>query len=283
MKEKTFVKDLIESIVLGIVIGILIIFGIVQYQNKNATKLAIKELQNQIIDIQEAYNNLLDNDIELTKEIQEINRNIQKEPNIKQLLNSSVFVKSEFGLGAGTVIKKTETEMYVLTCYHVVAEIIEMNKKGYNTKPSVGYTKIDNLNRIAGMVVYGAKIIKYDEDNDLALLKINVIDDNLEVVSIAEIYPEQGETIYSVGNPLGFLRTISKGILSRITEKFYISDNTTTYGNSGGGLFNKDGELIGIPVQLGYIYNLEGSLSPETSLGKSVKLSIIKDFLEGAF
>jgi S1-C subfamily serine protease len=82
------------------------------------------------------------------------------------------------------------------------------------------------------------------------------------------------------------MRTVSKGILANKIVGFYLTDSTTTFGNSGGGLYNKKGELIGIPSNvLGYAGGLdkEGKVTfvPESSLGLSRDLPTIKAFLEG--
>jgi S1-C subfamily serine protease len=234
----------------------------------------LQELQEQIEKNNTGDNELLKKITNLLSTIDELKRN---NVDIDKLLNSDVFVMSIFGEGAGTVIKKTENNMYILTCAHVVKEIYEFNKQGLKFGVSIGYSKSDKRDIIAGMIVYGAEIIKYDEENDLALLKTFIVDDNLIAINITNTEPQKGDIVYSVGSPLGLLRTISKGILSNKIEGFYVSDNTITFGNSGGGLYNINGELIGVPARvLAYDNN-----SPESSLGLSINLQIIKDFLRG--
>jgi S1-C subfamily serine protease len=267
-------------------------------------------------DINNRYNQLINNELELLKQFKEesnksaenlklsekytvleldlIRKNINKisqkiyltDEILYNILNSDVFVDGIFGQGAGTVIKKTNENMYILTCAHVVEDIYKINQEGIHITGKLGYSKTDNKNLIKGLILYSYEIIKYDEKNDLALLKTSVIDDNLIAIDISETEPEKGDTIYSVGSPLGNLRTISKGILSNKIEKFYISDNTITYGNSGGGLYDNKGELIGVPSNvMGYNggINKEGEeqIIPESGLGLSINLQIIKDFLKG--
>jgi len=189
-----------------------------------------------------------------------------------RLLNASVLIVNGFGEGSGTVIKKTDTEMYILTCYHVV--------EGTDVV-SVGYNKTDKTGRIGGMVIFAGEVIKTDIDNDLALVKTFVVDNNLEVVTLAKNEPKRGDTVYTVGNPLGIPRNISKGILSNKIDGFYITDALTTFGNSGGGLFNRDGELIGVPIKVP-VYGMTNDYLPvpESSLGHSISLPIIKEFLK---
>jgi S1-C subfamily serine protease len=218
--------------------------------------------------------------LKLDSEIKQIKNQI-KEVDKQKIINGSVFVRGIEGLGSGTVIKKTEEAMYILTCHHVVEDVIEFNEKGYELGASIGYSKTDTLNKVAGIMAYGAEIIKYDEEKDLALLKVFFIDDELVEIKIAEEEPQKGDIVYSVGNPLGLLRTISKGILSNKIEGLYISDNTITFGNSGGGLYNNKGELIGVPSQVQIYGYTESMPVPESSLGQSRDLQTIKDFLKG--
>lgn len=202
------------------------------------------------------------------------------------IINGSVFVQSMIGSGSGTIIKKTEDSMYILTCYHVIAPNYEAQKKGFKIGVTIGYSKEDKTDKTDGLTVYGAEIIKADKENDLALLKTSITDKDLNEIKIAEISPEKGDIVYSVGHPLGLMRAISKGILTAKVEGYLISDTTMTYGNSGGGLFNIRGELIGVPSQVvgydgGLDENGEVSFIPESGLGMSINLLRIKDFLIG--
>ena len=282
--------------------------------NGKVNKLA-KIVDEQYLEVDERYNQVIDNEIELLKQIQENFNNSdltdkellakvividnaikdlkENRIDIQKLLKSDVFVMDLFGEGAGTIIKKTNTNMYILTCAHVVQNIYGINQYGMKMAVTIGYSKTDEKDKIGGLIVYGTEIIAYDEENDLALLKTSIVDDNLEVVNLAETEPEKGDKVYSIGSPLGLYRTISAGIISNKLEGFYFSDQTTTFGNSGGGLYNAKGELIGIPSnvigyamakRLGYekyLQNEEGKFIPETSLGLSISLFRIKEFLRG--
>jgi S1-C subfamily serine protease len=197
-----------------------------------------------------------------------------------KMLNGSVFIQTLFGLGSGTIIKKTIDGMYILTCYHVISELAEFQEGGVIIPATVGYVKDDRTGKEQGVVVYAATIVKTDKENDLALLKTSIIDDTLNVIKLANTEPSKGDVVYSVGNPLGIMRTLSRGILGNHKEGFYFTDNTTTYGNSGGSLLNINGELIGVPSQcLGY--SVAEEFVPETSLGLSIDLLRVKEFLRG--
>lgn len=205
-----------------------------------------------------------------------------KEPDLEYLLSGVVAVFGLESQGSGVVIKKTNNKMYILTCNHVIDDIMEFNKKSFvNLGAIVGYIKFDKNYKEVGNILYGAEIIKTDKENDLALLRVDIIDEYLNDINIAEKEPEKGDVVYSVGNPFGLFRTVSKGILSNKIDRGYLSDNTETFGNSGGGLFNKKGELIGITYQV-FTYGMSDIMPiAESSLGCSVRLDIIKEFLKG--
>jgi len=216
-------------------------------------------------------------DRELNKKIE--NLKSSQEADVSFLLKTSVFVNGKTSMGSGTVIAKSKTRTYILTCNHVIEDILNQTIEP-QTGAIVGYNLFNIYGAIDGTVVYGASIIKSNKEMDLALLRIEFVDPNMEVAKIAETEPVSGDIIYTVGNPFGMLKTVSKGILSNHQEMYYIHDNTTTFGNSGGGLFNVNGELIGVPSQVPG-YNTGFAFIPESGLGMSIDLSTIRLFLEG--
>ena len=102
---------------------------------------------------------------------------------------------------------------------------------------------------------YAAKVIGSDPDSDLAVIKVEaeglthaVFGDSSKLVV--------GEEVVSIGNPLGNLGgTVTNGIISALAREVTISGTQMTLlqtnaavnpGNSGGGLFNMSGELVGV-------------------------------------
>lgn len=200
--------------------------------------------------------------------------------NIETLISSAVSVVGLSGIGSGTIIKKTNKHMYILTCYHVIVTNVDMTAEGEKPYTFIRYSKTDVLGRVLTYITYSAEIIKTNKNKDLALLRTDEVDDNLNEVKITSTVPELGNIIYSIGCPLGLERTISRGILSNHLEGFWVSDNTTTFGNSGGGLYNIKGELIGVPSNV-YGYSVMQYFVPESGLGLSIDLFTIKNFLFG--
>ena len=127
---------------------------------------------------------------------------------------------------------------YVLTNYHVVEGSSSISVAMYDGKS------------------YDAQLIGYDENNDIAVLKIDATDltpvilgdsDNLNV----------GDDVVAIGNPLGELTfSLTSGAISALDRTITMQNGTTmnlmqtdcaiNSGNSGGALFNMYGEVIGI-------------------------------------
>jgi serine protease Do len=104
---------------------------------------------------------------------------------------------------------------------------------------------------------FSAKLIGADTRTDVALLKIEARD--LPVVKIGKpAEMEVGEWVAAIGSPFGFENTISAGILSAkgrsLPAETYVpylqTDVAVNPGNSGGPLFNLNGEVIGINSQI---------------------------------
>lgn len=93
-----------------------------------------------------------------------------------------------------------------------------------------------------------------DKANDLCVFAIP--DGNFSPAKIRKIATlKLGEEVYAIGNPNGAYRRISRGVLSYIHQSedkvFIETDVSTNHGSSGGGLFDSDGNLVGITTRAG--------------------------------
>lgn len=145
-----------------------------------------------------------------------------------------------FQSGTGFVIEENGT---VITNYHVVANIIDKS----NSKLRVLFSNDS---------IYEAKVFNYDKTSDIAVLKI-VNDENKKFPAITwGDKPKLGGHAIIIGSPIGLDFSVSFGIISavdRIIPKasppfvpFVQTDASMNRGNSGGPLFDADGEVIGI-------------------------------------
>ena len=133
---------------------------------------------------------------------------------------------------------------YVLTNYHVISTA---HQYGY----SVSVLTYDGT-------TYQATIVGVDEDNDIALLKIDA--SGVTPVTFGDSDSMAvGDTVYAVGNPLGELEfTMTSGMISALDRTITTSDGTDSginmfqidaavnAGNSGGPVYNTSGQVIGI-------------------------------------
>jgi len=118
-----------------------------------------------------------------------------------------------------------------------------------------GLTSEDSLEiKIYTGETYKARVIGYDTRTDLAVLKIDA--KNLPYVSFADSSKLLlGQDVIAIGNPLGLGISCSNGIVSALEKEIYVNNVYMTViqtnaavnaGNSGGGLFDINGNLVGI-------------------------------------
>ena len=112
----------------------------------------------------------------------------------------------------------------------------------------------DIIVSVNGSTEYKAKVIGTDPYMDLAVLQI-VSDEKFETVSFGDSDKARvGDWVIAIGNPYGFGGTVTSGIISSRNrdigltryDDFIQTDASINLGNSGGPLFNLDGEVIGI-------------------------------------
>lgn len=176
--------------------------------------------------------------------------------------------KETVGSGSGVIIT---SDGYIVTNNHVVsgAEAIKVY--------------------LQDGTEYEAQLIGTDSYTDLAVIKINA--ENLPAATVGSSSTLMvGDTIYAIGNPLGVLATsVSKGIVSGLDREVTVDGQQMTLmqvnasvnpGNSGGGLFNADGELVGIVNSKASGENVEG-------IGFAIPMdtakSVITDLMDHGF
>jgi serine protease Do len=141
------------------------------------------------------------------------------------------------GQGSGIIFSE---DGYIVTNYHVVE----------NAKTIV--VTLNNNKEVK------AKLINYDSENDLAVIKIT---DKTDIPGVAEFGDsdklEAGELAVAIGNPLGkeLLGSVTAGVISAVNRVIEVegkkytlvqTDAAINPGNSGGALVNSKGQVIGI-------------------------------------
>ena len=177
----------------------------------------------------------------------------------------------ESGAGSGVIIS---SDGYILTCAHVVS----------------GASQITGT---IGDTDYTATVVGEDDTSDVAVLKIDATGLTPATVGDSDSL-SVGDSVLAVGNPLGELGgTVTSGIVSALNRSVTIQGTSSTNtmsliqmdasvspGNSGGGLFNMNGELIGL-------VNAKSSSSDAEGLGFAIPINdaiqVAQDLLENGY
>ena len=177
----------------------------------------------------------------------------------------------ESGAGSGVIIS---SDGYILTCDHVVSGA-------------------SNITVTIGDKDYTATVVGEDSTSDIAVIKIDA--DGLTPAIVGDSDKlAVGDNVLAVGNPLGELGgTVTSGIVSALNRSVTIQGTSSTNtmslvqmdasvspGNSGGGLFNMNGELIGL-------VNAKSSSSDAEGLGFAIPINdaikVAQDLLENGY
>lgn len=141
------------------------------------------------------------------------------------------------GTGSGTILDKAG---HILTNYHVIEDARE-----------VVVTLYDGVTR-------DAKFVGADPVNDIAVIKVDAKPEVLEPARLGDSSNlKVGLRVFAIGNPFGFERTLSTGIISSLNRSLQVRGNRTIKsiiqidaavnpGNSGGPLLDKQARLIGM-------------------------------------
>ena len=193
---------------------------------------------------------------------------------------SGVIVDMEFENEGSTAAswKSRSDVVYILTCHHMVAgtgafevyipdETCSYTNDNYVFKGYIGSEKPSKYNAQG----YAVTLVGGDFESDIALLKLDL---NIAAKSGTKLSADKivkaklpstvvgytvrkGETVFSVGNPTGTLPgSVASGVVSWLERETAVDSVgnmtlmqiavSTNPGNSGGGLYNLYGELVGI-------------------------------------
>jgi Do/DeqQ family serine protease len=193
--------------------------------------------------------------------------NISNDFSLEDLIFGRRQQRPLIGTGSGVIISP---DGYIITNLHVVknADKIEITTNSNQT--------------------FDAELVGSDDQNDIALLKIN----SNEVLSYATFGDSDstqiGEWVLAVGNPFNLNSTVTAGIISaksrnldpsgRTTQSYIQTDAAVNPGNSGGALVNTKGELIGINTA---IQSQTGSyIGYSFAVPSNIARKVIEDIME---
>ena len=134
-----------------------------------------------------------------------------------------------------------------------------INEQGYIVTNNHVVENADNLEvTLANGKKMPARLVGRDSSSDLAVIKIDVSGEKLQVARLGNSEQLQvGQMTIAIGNPFGFDRTVTTGVVSSLKRTVRApngreirdviqTDAAINPGNSGGPLLNSRGEVIGI-------------------------------------
>lgn len=173
--------------------------------------------------------------------------------------------------GTGIIIGQSDTELLLVTNYHVVADTDELMITFIDETTAQAYIK------------------GYDENVDIAVIAIpltSLTNDTLNAIAIAVLGDsdalEVGEPAIVIGNAMGYGQSVTSGVISALNRELVIDNVTRTLiqtdaainpGNSGGALLNMQGEVVGISS------NKIGATTVE-GMCYAIPISLVKDLIE---
>ncbi len=173
------------------------------------------------------------------------------------------------GSGSGVVVANG----YVLTNYHVVEDAT-------------------TLEVTSGENVYPAELKGYDAARDIAVLQVADMDIAPVTLGDSDLL-NVGDWAICIGNPLSFTGTTTVGVISalnreitssatdaygkRTTNTMIQTDAAINAGNSGGGMFNVAGELIGVP-SMKYTGSMYSGSTVE-GIGMAIPINACKELI----
>lgn len=149
---------------------------------------------------------------------------------IDEVIKGVVSIGTNRAMGSGFLITQ---DGYVVTNQHVISGAKKIAILTYDKQ------------------VVSAKLVGYDINRDIALLKAEGAYNALELGNSDNVQP--GRKVIAIGNPLGLSFTVTQGIVSAVDregpnglEEYIQTDVSLNPGNSGGPLIDINGEVIGV-------------------------------------
>lgn len=170
--------------------------------------------------------------------------------------------------GSGIILTE---DGYVLTNFHVITKSDSISVSTYDGKD------------------YEAKLIGFDESNDIALLKIDASGLKPAVIGDSDLM-RVGDVVMAIGNPLGELTfSMTSGIVSALDREITVeggvmmdliqTDAAINSGNSGGALFNAYGEVVGI-TNAKYSGSGNGREASVDNIGFAIPVNNVRGLVE---
>lgn len=173
---------------------------------------------------------------------------------VDQMRETTVFVGCDGGSGSGVVVN---TNGLIVTNRHVT-------------------DGCENMYVVHQGERYDATLKMMHFIQDLAIIQV---DKKFLVAADLNTNPKKGEKVYTVGSPMGFIDVVSVGVVGTSMyfgfQEYILHDADIYPGNSGGGLYDKYGNLLGI--------NSRGYVTPTGTIAMAIPSEDVETFLEGYY
>ncbi len=159
-----------------------------------------------------------------------------------------------------SLVKRVKPAVVAIATYDASGEAL-MTGSGFFLKPGQVVTNLHVVRGAAraeiktldgkGKVFPVTGALAVDEEGDLALLNVEMPLERARSSELATELPDEGETIFVIGNPLKLEGSVSDGIVSAVREvpnSYRIIQITApiSHGNSGSPVFNLRGQVLGV-------------------------------------
>lgn len=203
--------------------------------------------------------------------------------------------------GSGVVVYSQDEETYLLTNHHVIANLIEIEPKWNSlagkkiqvetrSEAICEFFDYENLSRITDANGKKADVVAWDEQRDLALLKLKAttLSPYVSPIMPRAEFDEQlfiGSEVRTVGCGMGVPPLMTSGHVGGFNVPidnfpYTLCTAPSIFGNSGGPVYDAHtGKVIGLSARLNVVLMGLGG-SPITHMSYSIPTETIEDFLK---
>ena len=180
------------------------------------------------------------------------------------------------GAGSGVIISENDSELFIITNYHVVENSSELSVKFIDEKSCDAKVKGVSERKDIAIVSVSKKDL---ESNTLKQIKIATLGNSDEL--------KVGNGIIAIGNALGYGQSVTTGVVSALnrevqgeySQDMIQIDAAINGGNSGGALLNSKGEVVGINSAK-YSSNGFSSNASIEGMGFAIPISDVEEIIE---
>lgn len=180
------------------------------------------------------------------------------------------------GAGSGIIVSKNDTELMILTNYHVIEDAKSLSVRFINDKSVDASVKGSSTSRDIAIIT--VKLKDLDKDT-LDKIKIATMGDSTKM--------KVGNGVIAIGNALGYGQSVTTGVISALNREVSVDNSTTNMiqidaaingGNSGGALLNSKGEVIGIN-SVKYSSSAYSNSASIEGMGFAIPISDVSDLI----